>query len=153
MADGKKANGKAGGKDGDNKDAVVAKTAGFVIFTGIALSLFKALQPKKPVEEFIQADEVVSSTSIGESVEELQEDVKEKAFEVRKEATGFGSAFGKKFQKGGAKKSSSQSVEIFKGDTLWGLSQKYGVSIDSIKAANGFSDDTIYAGEKITIPC
>lgn len=58
---------------------------------------------------------------------------------------------GKKIQKGGGKKKSSQTIEICKGDTLWGLCQKYGVSVEAIKAANGFTDDTIHAGEKLII--
>uniref|UniRef100_A0A0C9RQA2 TSA: Wollemia nobilis Ref_Wollemi_Transcript_2561_949 transcribed RNA sequence n=1 Tax=Wollemia nobilis TaxID=56998 RepID=A0A0C9RQA2_9CONI len=140
MADDKKTNGTSGGKDDNNKD-VVAKTAGFVVFTGIALSIFKALWHKKPIEESI-----VDNT--GEVNEESKESEQEKANESQKEANGFI----KKFQKGGWKKKSSVTIEIFKGDTLWELSQKYGVSVDSIKAANGFSDDTIYAGDTLVIP-
>ena len=44
-----------------------------------------------------------------------------------KAANGVAYDVGKKFQKGGGKKKSSQTIEIFKGDTLWGLSRKYGV--------------------------
>lgn len=44
------------------------------------------------------------------------------------------------------------TYEIEKGDTLFGISQKYGVSVESLKVANGFSDDDIYAGEKLVIP-
>jgi hypothetical protein len=39
MADGKKPSGKSGGKDDCKKDVVVATSAGFVVFTGIALSI------------------------------------------------------------------------------------------------------------------
>ena len=66
--------------------------------------------------------------------------------------TGVAYDVGKKFQKWDGKKRSSQTIEIFKGDTLWKLSREYGVSVEEIKATNGFSDDTIYAGEKITLP-
>jgi len=152
MADGKKPNGKSGGKDDGKKDAVVATSAGFVVFTGIALSLFKALWPKKPVEESFISEEAVSTTSIEGTFEDLKVDAQEKASEVPKAANGVAYDVGKKFQKGGGKKKSSQTVEIFKGDTLWGLSRKYGVSVEAIKAANGFTDDTIYAGEKIKLP-
>lgn len=148
MADGMKPNGKSSGKDNGKKDAVVATSAGFVVFTGIALSLFKALWPKKPVEESFISEEVVSTTSI----ENTFEDLKEKASEVPKAANGVAYDVGKKFQKAGGKKKSSQTIEIFKGDTLWGLSRKYGVSVEAIKAANAFSDDTIYAGEKLILP-
>ncbi|PQQ07496.1 circumsporozoite protein-like isoform X1 [Prunus yedoensis var. nudiflora] len=49
-------------------------------------------------------------------------------------------------------KSSHKTIEIEKGDTLWGLSREYGVSIDAIKEANGLTGDTIYAGKKLIIP-
>ncbi|XP_057850201.1 uncharacterized protein LOC131060804 isoform X2 [Cryptomeria japonica] len=171
MADGQKPNGKAGGED-ENKD--VAKAAGFVVFSGIALSIIKALCPKKSIEEFVQSDDAVSDTSTGDTVGELKEDAKvitvgelkedakvtmlsaeniiEKISEVQKGVIGFGSEITKKFQKQGTTKKSGTTIELIKGDTLWDLSQKYGVSIDSIKAANGLTDDMIYAGDKLIIP-
>ncbi|KAH9314767.1 hypothetical protein KI387_023394 [Taxus chinensis] len=123
----------AGGGKADGKgDGFVAKTAGFAIFAGIAASILKAFKPQKPVDE--------SSYSNESAVDQIKMD------EGVKEAGIFG------FNKGGSKKRPPQTIEIFKGDTLWGLSQKYGVSVDQIKAANGYSDDTIFAGEKILIP-
>ncbi|KAL3691178.1 hypothetical protein R1sor_004829 [Riccia sorocarpa] len=42
---------------------------------------------------------------------------------------------------------------ILKGDTLWSISRRFGVTIDEIKAANGIRDaDFIVAGDTITIP-
>ena len=41
---------------------------------------------------------------------------------------------------------------IARGDTLWGLSKQYGVSIDSIKSANGLTSDTVVLGAKLQIP-
>jgi N-acetylmuramoyl-L-alanine amidase len=38
------------------------------------------------------------------------------------------------------------------GDTLWGISQKYGVTIEQIKEANGLTSDTIYVDQKLIIP-
>jgi len=38
------------------------------------------------------------------------------------------------------------------GDTLWGLSRKYGKSVSSIKSANGLRSDTIQTGKKLRIP-
>ncbi|XP_044503335.1 probable endopeptidase p60 isoform X2 [Mangifera indica] len=40
---------------------------------------------------------------------------------------------------------SCTTIDIVKGDTMWGLSRKYGVSIDAIKEANGLTGDTINA--------
>jgi len=41
---------------------------------------------------------------------------------------------------------------IAKGDSLWGLSRKYGTSVDAIKELNGLSSDTIITGNTIIIP-
>ena len=38
------------------------------------------------------------------------------------------------------------------GDSLWGLSRKFGTSVDSIKQANGLSGDKIVAGTTLQIP-
>lgn len=46
-----------------------------------------------------------------------------------------------------------QTVTVQSGDTLWGLSQKYNVSLDAFRAANQLVDsDLIYVGEKLTLP-
>jgi len=41
---------------------------------------------------------------------------------------------------------------IGKGDTLWGLSKQYKVSVDAIKQANGLTKDTVVLGSKLNIP-
>jgi LysM repeat protein len=43
---------------------------------------------------------------------------------------------------------------IVKGDTLWGLSKKYGVSADAIRAVNGMAatDNNVRLGQSINIP-
>ncbi|KAJ8476657.1 hypothetical protein OPV22_020384 [Ensete ventricosum] len=46
----------------------------------------------------------------------------------------------------------SRPVEIVRGDTLRGLTRKYGVSINAMKEANGIQGDTIYAGKKLITP-
>ncbi|KAI5076607.1 hypothetical protein GOP47_0009101 [Adiantum capillus-veneris] len=45
-----------------------------------------------------------------------------------------------------------ESYEIKRGDTLWAISGKYGISLDDLKAANGLHGDNIYAGDKLVIP-
>lgn len=40
---------------------------------------------------------------------------------------------------------------VQKGETLWGISQKYKVSVDSIKRANGLKSDTIHPGQELKI--
>ncbi len=41
---------------------------------------------------------------------------------------------------------------VVRGDTLWGLSRKYGVSVDAIKQANNMRNDTVVLGTRLTIP-
>ncbi len=49
--------------------------------------------------------------------------------------------------------SSSPKVHtVGRGDTLWGLSKQYGVSVAAIKSANGLTRDTIVLGAKLKIP-
>jgi LysM repeat protein len=45
-----------------------------------------------------------------------------------------------------------RSHTVVSGDTLWGLSKKYGVSIDAIRAANNISGDTVVLGTSLNIP-
>lgn len=40
---------------------------------------------------------------------------------------------------------------VKKGETLWGISQQYGVTVDEIKKLNGLKDDTISIGQKLVI--
>lgn len=46
----------------------------------------------------------------------------------------------------------TSSHTVAKGESLWGLAQRYGTSVDAIKAANGMSDSTIRYGSTIQIP-
>ncbi|KAK6134383.1 hypothetical protein DH2020_031872 [Rehmannia glutinosa] len=99
------------GKDGDKNEIekTVAKTAGFVVFSGIAMSILKALNPFNNRYCYYVC------------------------------GTKCGGIYGKNHRD-------------CEGDTLWGLSREYGVSIDAIKEANGLTGDTIYAGKKLIIP-
>lgn len=46
----------------------------------------------------------------------------------------------------------ADSYTVVKNDTLWGLSKKYGVSVNDLKKANGVSGHLIYVGQKLQIP-
>ena len=48
--------------------------------------------------------------------------------------------------------SGGSSHTVSSGDTLWGLSQKYGVSVDQIRQANSLTSDTIVTGQSLSIP-
>ncbi|MCK1991025.1 LysM peptidoglycan-binding domain-containing protein [Peribacillus muralis] len=45
----------------------------------------------------------------------------------------------------------AEDVKVKDGDTLWGISQSYKVSIEDIKSWNDMSSDSIYVGETIHI--
>jgi LysM repeat protein len=51
-----------------------------------------------------------------------------------------------------ARTASAKVHTVGRGDTLWGLSKQYGVSVASIKSANGLTRDTIVLGAKLKIP-
>lgn len=48
----------------------------------------------------------------------------------------------------------ASSHTVVRGDTLWGLSRKYNVSVDAIRAANGMAptDNNIRLGQTVAIP-
>ena len=48
----------------------------------------------------------------------------------------------------------ASSHTVVRGDTLWGLSRKYNVSVDAIRAANGMApdDNNIRLGQSVAIP-
>jgi LysM repeat protein len=41
---------------------------------------------------------------------------------------------------------------VGKGDSLWAIGKKYGVSVESLKKANGLTNDTVVIGQKLQIP-
>jgi LysM repeat protein len=41
---------------------------------------------------------------------------------------------------------------VQRGDTLWAIGLRFGVSVNAIKAANGLVSDLIYVGQRLTIP-
>jgi LysM repeat protein len=59
----------------------------------------------------------------------------------------FGNAKERFFEK------KSDVIDVHKGDTLWGISRKYGVSVEALKAANGIkAGDLLSAGDTLVIP-
>jgi LysM repeat protein len=41
---------------------------------------------------------------------------------------------------------------VVKGDTIWGLTKKYGVSSDALREANNLTTDVIWIGQRVIIP-
>ncbi|KAJ0052883.1 hypothetical protein Pint_02441 [Pistacia integerrima] len=126
-------------KDGNGvgREAAVAKTAGFVVFSGIAISILKTLNPlNKNKNDTSQP--LAESTQPSPPLPQPQLPVAKKPSSCADQSE--------------PESRSCRTIDIVKGDTLWGLSRKYAVSIDAIKEANGLSGDTIYAGKKLVIP-
>lgn len=46
---------------------------------------------------------------------------------------------------------SAKEVTVQKGDTLWGISQKQGVSLQDLKEWNQLSSDVIIPGQKLNV--
>lgn len=47
---------------------------------------------------------------------------------------------------------SASSYQVNYGDSLWKISQKYGVSVDGLKRQNRITHNTIYPGQALSIP-
>ncbi|XP_034701180.1 probable N-acetylmuramidase [Vitis riparia] len=126
----------AGNGEGHSKEAAVAKTAGFFVFSGIAMSILKALNSCNNNDNKLLTHSVTEPSQLNDPPHSREPVFKEKIDCTDKEV----------------RKSTQKTIDIVKGDTLWGLSRKHGVSIDAIKEANGLTGDTIYAGKKLVIP-
>lgn len=50
-----------------------------------------------------------------------------------------------------AKATSSTTYKVVKGDTLWGIAKKYGVSVSALQKANNLSSSTIYIGQSLKL--
>ncbi|KAM1715174.1 hypothetical protein ACFX12_025692 [Malus domestica] len=139
--------------DGDPKDDSIAKTAGLVVFSGIAMSILKALNPfnKSGNEETPPLSE--STQPIHPPSQPPLPSQQQQPITAEEPHPPLPKSITSKDQNAReTPKSSHKTIEIEKGDTLWGLSREHGVSIDAIKEANGLTGDTIYAGKKLIIP-
>ncbi|RWR89206.1 putative endopeptidase p60 isoform X1 [Cinnamomum micranthum f. kanehirae] len=126
---------KANRENGNSKkEAVVAKTVGFLVFSGIAISIIKTLLPNSTNRSKCSVSSPPPPPpTTTTSQTQLQEFKKLTSCEKPSSVV-------------------PRTIEIEKGDTLWGLSRKYGVPISAIKEANGLTGETIYAGKKMVIP-
>lgn len=56
-----------------------------------------------------------------------------------------------KLLKGEPKDEDSKVYTVKKGDTLWGISQKYGMTVEELKNLNGLKSDIIHPGQKLKV--
>ncbi|KAK1397178.1 LysM domain-containing protein [Heracleum sosnowskyi] len=109
----------------NGKKEVIAKAAGYLAISGIAISILKSINPfEKPKPIFKEPIQKFNSVSLAEPI-------------IEKPIASFD-----------AELPMGKTVDVVKGDTLLSLSQKYGVSVEAIKEANELIGDTIYPGKK-----
>jgi len=48
--------------------------------------------------------------------------------------------------------STATTHDVVRGESLWRISRKYGVTIEAIQAANGLQNTNIWAGQQLNIP-
>ncbi|KAK4749818.1 hypothetical protein SAY87_027267 [Trapa incisa] len=115
---------RSGGKghSGCGNDPSLAKTAGFLVFSGIALSILKTLNPfnknrtESPSESLAGPAQPIREVPPPSLHPPQPHSPREPIVKKQTSTDQF------------VTHPSQPAVEIVKGDTLWGLSQKYGVS-------------------------
>ncbi|KAG6416851.1 hypothetical protein SASPL_124292 [Salvia splendens] len=145
-----------GGDDGRKSDLekTMAKTAGFVVFSGIAISILKALNPfnsSTPSRMETLSDSTHTEKPLTKPPPPCCRSSQQPPI-LQAPVTASAKLNVTEAVEQNVVESTGKAVEIVKGDTLWGLSRKYGVRIQEIKEANGLTSDTIYAGKKLVIP-
>ncbi|KAM5578375.1 hypothetical protein ABKV19_008601 [Rosa sericea] len=111
--------------DGDAKDNSVAKTAGLVVFSGIAISILKALNPfSKNTTTQETLHPLCESTQLPS---EPQQPIVVKAPPQPTEPKIITSNASMDQSVPDTLEPLHRTIDIEKGDTLWGLSRRYGV--------------------------
>lgn len=151
----------AGGKK-PIKDETLAKAAGAVIAGGIVWSLFKSVTGRGKQQQ-VHTQEHTTKEAITEKSHTLSKDVEHVSKELDHKTKGAAhkgydlkhslEAAGSKISQFGHKKSDGKTIQVFKGDTLWGIAKKHNVSVEALMATNGIQNgDNISAGELIIVP-
>lgn len=155
----------AGGKK-PTKDETLAKAAGAVIAGGIVWSVFKSVTGRGKRQQ-VHTQEHSTKEAFTEKSHTLSKDVEHVSKELEHNAKGVAhsadhrgydlkhtlEAAGDKISQFGHKKSDGKTIQVFKGDTLWGIAKKYNVSVEALMVTNGIQNgDNISAGESIIVP-
>jgi LysM repeat protein len=144
----------SGGSKGDKegkgiKDETIAKAVGAIVGVGIAWSLIRSFWGRK------SSDVVLLLGSEHQQTDVKTEDIVEIAETKSKEVVQHkGKDILGKEKKAGPHlfEKKSDVIDVHTGDTLWGISRKYGVSVEALKAANGIgAGDFLSAGDTLVI--
>ncbi|RVW32948.1 hypothetical protein CK203_108672 [Vitis vinifera] len=111
----------AGNGEGHSKEAAVAKTAGFFVFSGIAMSILKALNSCNNNDNKLLTHSVTETSQPNDPPHSREPIFKEKIDCTDKEV----------------RKSTQKTIDIVKGDTLWGLSREHGYQLMLLKRQMG----------------
>ena len=102
----------------------------------------------------VAADTVVAvsdeNRAVAEAMKSAEDKAKAKAEQAQKEKTSKQQA--KKEKKAEKKKAKTTSHTVKKGENLFKIAKKYGVTVDDIKKANSIKGDNIKQGQKLKIP-
>ncbi|KAM7276562.1 hypothetical protein ACFE04_018428 [Oxalis oulophora] len=132
----------AGDGEKNKSSSTFAKTVKFIVFSGIAISVIKSINPfdrrPKITQKIDQPPEIQTPATVA-AVDPAPFIFTQKPNDQKKVAPP-------------PVIMEKKIVEVTSGDTLWGLSRKHGVSIEVIKQVNGLSGDIIHVGEKLIIP-
>ncbi|XP_039038647.1 uncharacterized protein LOC120176264 isoform X2 [Hibiscus syriacus] len=118
-------NSSASNNDGDkhpanSKEVAVAKTAGFIVFSGIAMSILKTLNPFNKERNATSPSQQPAVDSIQSSpIQPIRDSPPFPEPAITKRAGGYTEQRLPEY--------SERVIDIVKGDTLWGLSRKYGL--------------------------
>lgn len=129
----------AGNGEGHSKEAAVAKTAGFFVFSGIAMSILKALnscnndnnkllthsvtEPSQPTDPSHSREPIFKVTQLTHLIWKIFYILYGFLLEFSCVFVRFFGGFKEKE----VRESTQKTIDIVKGDTLWGLSRKHGV--------------------------
>jgi LysM repeat protein len=148
------------------KDETLAKAAGAIIAGGIVWSLFKSVTGRGKRQQ-VHIQEHTTKEVITEKSDTLSKDVGHVSKELEHKAKGVAhgadhkgidfkhtfEAAGNKISHFGHKKLDGKTIQVFEGDTLWGIARKYNVSVEALMATNGIQNgDNISAGESLIVP-
>ncbi|KAH8947704.1 hypothetical protein BDL97_11G056200 [Sphagnum fallax] len=145
----------SGGSKGDKegkgiKDETIAKAVGAIVGVGIAWSLIRSFWGRKSSDVVLLLGSEHQQTDVKtEDIVEIAETKSEEVVQHKgKDVLGKEKKAGPHlFEK------KSAVIDVHTGDTLWGISRKYGVSVEALKAANGIgAGDFLSAGDTLVIP-
>lgn len=132
------------------------------LFTENAEGVFE-LTPNADEETTAEGEETTDTTAEGDESTEESEDTtaeSDEATEESEETTAEGDETTETTEETSSETSAEsettaseeQTYKVVEGDTLNKIAEKYGVTVEELKAANNLTDDNIFVGQTLKIP-